>query len=89
MLINSGTKPDAHRAEKRRRVGRRIVEEHQDAIAAPPPQRLETMAPLRSLGAQFGIAARAGRTDQRLPVAAAKREILEQDTAGIVALEES
>ena len=29
----------AHRAEKRRRIGRRIVEEHQDAVAALQSQR--------------------------------------------------
>ena len=35
----------ANRAEKRRRIGRRIVEEHQDAVAALQAQRDESRGP--------------------------------------------
>ena len=75
----------ANRAEERGRVGRRIVEEHQDAVAAMQPQRLEAVAPLRGLAAKLGIAARAAGPGQRQAVAAAVDEIIEQDTAGVVA----
>jgi hypothetical protein len=75
----------SHRAEKRRRIGRRVVEEHQDAVAALQPERLEAVPPLRSLTAQFGIAARARRPGQRHPLTAAMDKIIEQDAAGVVA----
>ena len=49
------------------------------------PERQETVAPSRGFGAELGIAARAARAGQRQPVAAALREIVEQDAAGVVA----
>ena len=54
----------AHRAEERRRIGRRVVEEHQDAVAALQAQRLEAVAPLRGLGAELAhsCACRRGRS---------------------------
>ena len=61
----------AHRAEKRRRIGRRVVKKHQDAVAALQSERLKAVAPLRGFGAKLGIAARAGGPDQRGTVAAA------------------
>lgn len=44
MLIKSGTKPDRTAPEKRRWIDRRIVEEHQDAVAALQSERHKTVA---------------------------------------------
>ncbi len=55
---------DAHRAEERGRIGRRVVEEHQDAVAALQAERLKAVAPLRGLGAELArsCACRRGRS---------------------------
>ena len=79
----------AHRAEKRGRIGRRVVEEHQDAITALHSQRPETMSPPRRLGAEFGVAAASGRPDQCRPLATPRGRIVEQDAARIVAARKS
>ena len=76
----------AHRAEECRRIGRRIVEKHQNAVAALQPERDKAVAPAAGFGAELGIAARSARADQRRPVAAALAEIVEQDAAGVVGL---
>ena len=75
---------NAHRAEEGRRVGRRVVEEHQDAVAALKAKRLEAVAPLRSLGAELRVGEGAAGAVQRRSFAAAGREIVEQDAAGII-----
>ena len=76
----------AHRAEKRRWIGRGVVEEHQDAVAALQPQRLEAVAPLASLGAELRITAGSARAGERQPVAVPVRKVVEQNPAGVVAL---
>ena len=50
------------------------------------PSDTKAVSPARGIGAEFGIAARAGRAGQRRPVATALGEIVEQDAARIVAL---
>jgi hypothetical protein len=74
----------AYRAEKRSRVGRRVVEEHQDTVAALQAQRLKAMPPLRSLGAEICVSARPAGAGQRQSLAAAVAEIVEQDAAGVI-----
>ncbi len=77
-------KAGAHRAEKRRRIGRRIVEKHQDAIAALESQRDQAMAPARGLSAEFGIAHGAKRTGQRQAIAVSFVDVIEENAARIV-----
>ena len=43
--------PGANRAEKRRRVGRRVVQEHQHAVAALKAKRDQAVAPARGVRA--------------------------------------
>jgi hypothetical protein len=74
-----------HRAEEGRGIGRRVVEEHQDAVAALQAQRLEPMSPLRRLGAELRVGSRAAGAGERQPFAAAVRDIVEQNAAGVVA----
>ena len=76
----------SHRAEERRRIGRRIVEEHQDAVAALQAERDKTVSPAAGFSAEFGIAARSKRADQRGAVSAALRKVVEQDAAGVIGL---
>ena len=57
----------AHRAEEGRRIGRRVVEEQQDAVAALQAERGKAVAPSRGLGAKLGIGARPRRAGQRQP----------------------
>jgi hypothetical protein len=85
-IDQQGDETGAHRAEKRRRIGRRVVEEHQDAVAALQSERRKAVAPARGVGAKLGIAARPQWSRQRYPVAAAFGKIVEQDAAGVVVL---
>ena len=76
----------AHRAEERRRIGRGVVEEQQDAVAARQAQRGKAVAPSRSIGAKLAVGARPRRAGQRHPVAATCGQVVEQDAAAIVML---
>src|SRR5205809_160260 len=73
-------------AEKRRRIGWGIIEEHQDAVAALEAQRNQTMPPTAGLGAQLAIGVLAKRAGQREAVGPAFAEIIEQDAASVVLL---
>src|SRR5205807_428030 len=76
----------ANRAEKRRRIGRRIIQKHQDAVAALEPERKQTLPPTAGFRAQLAIGALAQRSGQRKAVSAAFAEIVEQNAAGVVLL---
>ena len=79
-------KTGADRAKERRRIGRSVVEKHQDAIAALQPQRDKAVAPARGLRAELAVAARTQGAGQRQPVVVPPVEIIEQDAAGIIGL---
>jgi len=76
----------AHRTEESGRIGRRVVEEEQHAVAALQAQGNEGMAPAAGLRAKLGIGLRPGRSGQRQPLAKAFGEIVEENPARIVAL---
>ena len=76
----------AHRAEERGRIGRRVVEKHQHAIAALEPKRNQAMAPARGLCAEFLIGHIAVRAGQREVIAVSLVEIVEKDAARVVDL---
>ena len=76
----------AHGTEEGCGISRRIIEEQQHTIAACKAQRAKAVAPARCLGAEFGIAAQPGRTDDGESIPAPGRKIIEQDTAGVVTL---
>ena len=78
-------KTGAHRAEKGRRIGGRVVEEQQDAVAASQPERGKAVPPARRVRAEFGIAALARGTLQRELRAVSFGKVVEQNAACIVA----
>ena len=76
--------PGAHRAEKRRRIGRGVVEEHQDAVAALQAPAIASRGPSARLPrkVRHSCGCRAGRSapsDRRC-----LGQIVEQDAAGVV-----
>ena len=72
-------------AEQRRRIGRRVVEEQQHAVAALQAERQQAGAECGGIGGKLGVGARPRRPgDGGTP--AVGREVVEEDGAGVVAL---
>ena len=72
-------------AEHGGRIGGRVVEEQENAVAALQSERQQARAEGHSVGGQLAIGAGAGGADHRGPVAAGD-QVVEQDGAGVVAI---